>query len=153
MQAHGISNAVRPEQAVTTDNTDIDLGTLPLVTAKKSTVRSTAQAEVPGVHHPPGVFHLEKRTITDDVVENATRPDLRWDDEARGLCVHVYGGGGPGGPGASDTLALSQICEMPESTEVLATNRKKLRRGSVMVMPSELGLLPRHTIDHIEQRP
>ena len=32
----------------------------------------------------------EKRTITDDVVENATRPDLIWDDEARGLCVRVY---------------------------------------------------------------
>ena len=32
----------------------------------------------------------EKRTITDDVVENATRPDLIWDDQARGLCVRVY---------------------------------------------------------------
>ena len=32
----------------------------------------------------------EKRTITDDAVENATRPDLIWDDEARGLCVRVY---------------------------------------------------------------
>ena len=32
----------------------------------------------------------EKRTITDDVVENATRPDLIWDDEARGLCVRTY---------------------------------------------------------------
>jgi hypothetical protein len=25
------------------------------------------------------------------VVENATRPDLIWDDEARGLCLRVYG--------------------------------------------------------------
>jgi hypothetical protein len=34
--------------------------------------------------------NTEKRTITDDVVKNATRPDLIWDDEARGLCVRVY---------------------------------------------------------------
>src|SRR6201988_1981137 len=45
------------------------------------------------------------------------------------------------------------ICEVPESTAVLATNRKNLRRGSVMAMPRELELLPTHIIDHIEGQP
>ena len=29
----------------------------------------------------------------DKVVETATRPDLIWDHEARGLCLRVYGDG------------------------------------------------------------
>jgi hypothetical protein len=29
----------------------------------------------------------------DEVVETATQPDLLWDDEARGLCLRVYGDG------------------------------------------------------------
>src|SRR6516165_12122052 len=45
------------------------------------------------------------------------------------------------------TCALA-ICERPESTLILAANRRNLRRGRLMAMPREL----RHAINHIEQR-
>src|ERR1700757_5112267 len=41
---------------------------------------------------------------------------------------------------------------MPESTAVLAINRRNLRRGSVMATPSELEPFPKRSINHIKLR-